>query len=201
MPMLNTGCSICGRPVHAYGFCNTHYRQRKRQGVVMQPPDEVQRFWSKVDTSSDCWIWTAGRGRGGYGKFRANGRSVPAHRYSFLLHHGNIPDDKFVCHTCDNRICVRPDHLYAGTHQDNMRDRAERGRAAFGERNGTYLHPERILKGEQVAQAKLDADKVQAIRQEYAAGGQTHHRLAAKYGVGKSLIDAILKRKVWKHVA
>lgn len=91
------------------------------------------RFWSKVDQSGDCWLWKASRGTTGYGQFQLfyQGRWLPmkAPRVAYLLTHGGLPDDRLACHHCDTPLCVRPDHLYMGTHADNMRDRLERGKA------------------------------------------------------------------------
>lgn len=191
-------CSLCERPAHAYGLCDTHYHQQKRFGAMFSPPTADERFWSKVQKTDGCWLWTATRKPGWYGKFRFNGKQENAHRVAYILTYGTIPDGLWVLHRCDNPLCVRPDHLYLGTHQDNVRDRQERGRAACGDNNGSRMHPERILSGEQCSWAKLTAAEVAAIRQEYALGNTTYHKLAAKYGVGKSQIGNILQGKVWK---
>ena len=90
-----------------------------------------ERFWAKVEKRDGCWKWHGATVNGGYGVINKGGRGeglIRANRYSYVLHYGNIPDGLYVCHTCDNPECTNPEHLYAGTPQENQRDISDRKR-------------------------------------------------------------------------
>ena len=97
------------------------------------------KFWPNVQKTDNCWLWTGPISESGYGGFGAHGRNFQAHRFSWFLAFGKIPKGMYVCHRCDVRNCVRPDHLFLGTHLDNMRDKAEK----FAERKRQGLIPHR----------------------------------------------------------
>ncbi len=113
-----------------------------------------QRFWSKVKRADSCWEWQAGRDRDGYGVFQIRQRLAQrAHRVAYELHFGPIQDGMLVCHTCDNPSCVNPAHLFLGTHLDNVRDMAakgRRGRPTNGNEDKTHCKRGHLLSGPNV---------------------------------------------------
>lgn len=147
------------------------------------------RFWAKVNKTDGCWLWTACTNWAGYGKFYDGNSLTAAHRYSYLLHNGQISDGQFVLHHCDTPACVRPDHLFIGSQQDNITDMMQK------KRNG-YTG----LKGERNCKAKLDERQVKDIRAKYESGIK-RNVLALEYGMEWTAINRIIKRLSWKHVA
>lgn len=153
---------------------------------------DIARFWEKVSVSSsidECWNWTRYLDPHGYGGFRHGGRSGRcriAHRVAFELTYGEIPDGLVICHKCDNPTCCNPNHLFQGTHADNVRDKVAKGRQHRGEN-----HPG----------SKLTAKQVQSLRQRYAAGKDTVASLASELGVHEETIRKIVNRQRWAHVS
>ena len=90
----------------------------------------MQRFFDKINKTDNCWLWTAAM-RGGYGVIKIKGKGVSAHRLSYEIHKGPIENGLLVCHKCDNRKCVNPDHLFLGTQSDNMIDCSKKGRLVY----------------------------------------------------------------------
>lgn len=119
-------CEIdeCSKPIHAKGFCGTHYRRLQRRGDVNSTSrivgNDFARFWAKVKKTSNCWEWTDSLGRHGYGNFRLGAREYKAHRVSYEIAHGSIPEGAEIDHRCHNRACVNPEHLRTVTRKQNM---------------------------------------------------------------------------------
>lgn len=142
----------------------------------------IDRFWARVAKSDECWLWTASGARG-YGHMWIPPRLVYAHRISWLIHYGEIPDSLFVLHHCDNRGCIRPVHLFLGTCQDNALDCLAKDRAAIGSRQPG---------------AKLCEADIPVILGRIEHGEQ-QKLIALSYGVDPALISRIRAGKRWKH--
>lgn len=235
-PPLKT-CTKCGRELQATSeFFSPHKRSlygvrsdckkcaaaySRAYAVAHRKPRRTvaERFWSKVKIGSpdECWPWLGYKRERGYGRIYVNGRERPVARVAWSLANDRAwPEGMEACHTCDNTQCVNPDHIFPGTHTDNMQDclvkgrkNAPRGerhgsrthpeRVPRGARNGARMHPERMPRGSRHGCAKLTEAKVDAIRRRYAAGGITHQDLAREYGVSKCTVGAIIRGRIWKH--
>lgn len=112
-----------------------------RARKIGRPPSDIEtRFWSKVDTSGDCWLWTSTKYPNGRGQFKVANKNLKAYRVAYELEYGPIPEGLQVLHHCDNPSCVRPAHLFVGTCADNQADMTRKGRGRLGIKNGQYKH-------------------------------------------------------------
>jgi hypothetical protein len=141
----------------------------------------LRKFGSRIKRSLYCWEWTGGRTGNGYGACRVDGKNIGAHIASYVAANGPLAPGMCVMHVCDNPLCVRPDHLEAGTDADNMNDKTRKGRAASGERNG---------------RAKLSEKQVAEIR-DLLKKGIAKKAIARTYGVSDTLIRYISVGKSW----
>lgn len=162
----------------------------------MRVPTLLERFEQKYQRApSGCWLWQRSI-RDGYGRTEADGRKIGAHRRSWELHRGPIPAGLFVLHKCDVPHCVNPDHLFLGTHLDNMADMVAK------ERTVKKRGPQRKKSGPAVGpnhpRAKLAWVNVRAIRRAFAALGTGIKPLARAYGVSPAQIRRIVRGERWR---
>ena len=173
-------------------------------------PGDIARFWAKVDKNGPipehrpelgpCWVWTGSANKLGYGSLRFPYGLVKAHRMSYGIHKGPLPDGLFACHECDYPPCVNPDHLFAGTALDNSRDCLAKQRLPTGEHAWSHRHRELVPRGEKHPHAKLTETQVAEIRECYATGAFFQRELAARFGVSISLISGIVRGDSWAHL-
>lgn len=165
-----------------------------------------ERFWRFVEKTDGCWLWTGSLDTNGYGLLRDDaGKSTGAHRFSYRLHTGPIAPKEQVCHSCDVRRCVRPDHLWTGTARANTQDAIDKGRFPFAGLNPNWLKTRQ--RGEKHVRARLTEEQVRQIRHDYrpaACGPGTKptsmRGLARTYGVSKAVIQQIVNGAIWCHV-
>lgn len=174
-------CQHCGQPCNDYRcrYCSYACCHAARRAI-----STADRFWPRVRKTAGCWEWTGYLDKGGYGNLVIDNRQEKVHRVSWALHHGAIPDGMIVCHHCDNPACVRPDHLFLGTHQDNMTDKVNKGRAV-------------CMRGSNNGNSKLTADIVRSIRARAAHGTETHESIALSVGVDRATVSSIVRRISW----
>ncbi len=152
-----------------------------KKEALLRVKNRFENKFEKIENG--CWLWLASTFHNGYGQFQFEGRPQHASRVSYVLYKDEIPNGLFVCHTCDNPLCVNPEHLFLGTHKDNMQDKIKKGRhvSSIGENNG---------------KSKLTENDVRDIRQSK----ESAKILAEKYSINSDYVYLIKNRKRWKHV-
>lgn len=199
---VNRACDQCRQPFEGWRkaknilfFCSQPCVTAHRRAVA----STQARFWAKVDRHGPvqphrpelgpCWVWTgpAISASSPYGCFwRPDSTSHAAHRYSWELHHGPVPDGLNVLHKCDNPPCVRPDHLFLGTDADNAADRDAKGRGSGA-------------KGTRNANAKVNPEIVRQMRQ-WRKDGMLLKDIAALVHLSIGVTHSIVTGATWKHV-
>lgn len=146
-----------------------------------------QRFEEKVGrpTSKGCWPWIGARLTTNYGAFRLGGKTVPANRAAYMIYRGEIPKGMYVCHTCDDRGCVNPKHLWLGTPRENVIDMVKKGRCKITRLTGSR-HPQAKLK-------EADIPKIKKLKSR----GMTERKIAKLFEVSQRTIWGVLHRQVW----
>lgn len=183
-------CSVvgCEKKHRRNGYCATHSSRVRTHGTPLpKRKSTMERFWEKVNRTDHCWNWIGSIDNAGYGRITVAGKTCKAHRVSWEDAFGLIAGSLFVLHRCDNRACVRPDHLFLGTHKDNMADMQSKGRAAPIAHN--YI-------GERNPRAKLT--ELQARRAKY--GTDRLCDLAREFGVPDSTLRNIRRGKNWRQL-
>jgi len=167
-------------------------QMRKPRIITNVPQETIDRFWSYVKKTDGCWEWQRAIWDG-YGIFGLRRRTIRAHRFSWTITNGAIPDGMLVCHRCDNRKCVRPDHLFLGTDKDNHRDCRGKGRVSplFNTGYGS--------RGDRSGRARLTSEKVLYL---WRVEGKERNcaSLARKLGVPPDAVRNVYKGKTWRHL-
>jgi hypothetical protein len=159
----------------------------KRFPKKMLPSVRFTLSWEHDE--SGCWNWL-GRLWNGYGRINVEGKTLRAHRYSWMLRNGReVPAGMVVCHSCDNPKCVNPDHLFLGTPAENVMDCVSKGRHARGDK---LAHPR--AKGEKNGNSRLTKEQASAIRFD----GRPQRVIAAQYGVCRETVGKIKRGELWK---
>lgn len=164
--------------------------------------EKLSRFLSKLDMDSitGCWVWTGGRDKPPlkpYGNFAVGGTDcvIKAHRYSYALFNGAVPENVLVLHQCDNPTCCNPAHLFLGSHKDNTADMYAKGREYC---TRGIARPDMV--GIKSRNAKLDDDKVRQIRSMYVPNVFGFGRIAQLFGIKKCAVMNVVHRKTWRHI-
>lgn len=145
------------------------------------------RIESRINKNgpNGCWLWTGKKSGDGYGHLKVQGTQHTAHRLTYTMYVGEIPAGKVLMHSCDNPICVKPEHLTPGTQAQNIQDAVQKGRIARGTAHGL---------------AVLTEQQVYEIRALVADGTMLQYTIAYKYDVSRQLVSAIHHRKIWTHL-
>lgn len=179
-------CILCGKAFSCkrqFDFNRQKYCSQSCATRSSKSRDLVTRFWEKVQKSDGCWEWTAHRGYFGYGRIMVAKKAQPAHRISWELANGPIPKGLFVCHSCDNPPCVRPDHLFLGTQADNMRDMGNKGRQPHGENHRN---------------AKFSLENIREMKR-LRIQGMAIRAIARQFNTNRIYVRDILSGKAWRH--
>lgn len=189
-----TLCKIedCGNPAKHIGWCVSHYKRYNRYGDPLlggpshfKNPEDAFLQRAVIIADNGCLEWSGSSDQKGYGQLRISGKLIKAHRYAWMRKHGKIPSKALVLHQCDNPKCVNVDHLFLGTHKDNVDDMDAKGRRVNSQ-----------LKGEKCHAAKITDADVILIR----ADDRRQVDIAADFGISQAVVSKIKLKQAWAHV-
>ena len=179
---MSMTCAVenCNEGIRAKGYCNTHYQRWYKYGDPLYIKEKIPYTtpaWEHRGTYQGCWEWTGGLRNSSdkwcqYGAVRINGKTKLVHRVAYEEIYGPIPEGMNVCHSCDNTLCWRPDHLFLGSSKENTHDAVKKGRMAH----------------------KLSEQEVRAIRVAVASG-EAQHSVARRFGITQSYVSEIVLGK------
>lgn len=178
----------CGQVIppkkHHNRYTPKFIRGHSNRTRKIKPFDVEKAFWNRVykRAENECWDWEGYLMPNGYGQLKVKERNVYAHRFSFKLHFGFLPDHLLVCHKCDNRNCVNPNHLFLGTHKENTRDMDLKGR--------------RVTKPGTQKITRTDAKQIRALSKD----GIHVNMIAEKYKLKPCTIRNIIAGRIWKNI-
>lgn len=184
-------CAHCGTPFGIGKKAKANFLKAKLCGLACMNAAKVYTlekavsvYWTRVNKTASCWLWTGAKTSAGYGDVVFQRKHILAHRFSWALQNGGIPKGLLALHKCDTPLCVRPDHLFLGTDADNMADAVAKGRA------------------NRITRAKLTEDQVREIRATYWFKNcrSNAHELAAKYSVVVGTICGVTSGRTWGHI-
>lgn len=160
--------------------CGVAFRNKS---ITLTPQQVFFKNMSKENHPNGCWIYKVGKR---YGKMKIGDKCISAHRFSYEFHKGKIEEKMVICHTCDNKLCVNPNHLFIGTQKDNIQDMLSKDRA---NRPKGSRHHWSQLNEKQVLEIKERLYKYEGVTQ-----------LAKEFGVSHCVVEQIRIRKSWKHI-
>ena len=167
-------------------FCSKSCKSKN--AIIKNLGTPIERFFKNIkdENTSDCWLWKTYNHNDGYGTLHINRKRIYAHRYSWIIHYGEIPKGLFVCHKCDNPKCVNPEHLFLGTNTDNVNDMIKKGR-------------KKQAKGNDYSRAKLKSEDVIDIRKMMKEGKKAIE-IAKLYKITAQHVRIIYRKLNWAHI-
>jgi len=212
------------RPLIACPICGTLFKARSNKGKLNQrcsrpcsikarnadkarkdanPLDAnaIERFFASVDKSEECWIWRGNKNQRGYGLFHLRDINVSAHRVSWRIVHGDIPEGLYICHRCDNPSCVNPDHLFPGTPLENAQDMVRKGRHAHPNPSKDYRpkYQKNYMRGSEHVHSKLNESLVWDMRIRHVQG-ERYADIARSIGIRETTCRQAIVGERWAHV-